>query len=129
MQDSLAANITQEQGKTLADAKGDVFRGLGGFADHATSNNQALIPWQSALCSSSVLFSTLQVLVIRARDHVEAECTVTVNVSQRLAVRLRCKAMSSSCCGIYVVTNVNMICAYVRHHLRTKLLLGAKLHE
>lgn len=26
--DSLAANITQEQGKTLADAKGDVFRGL-----------------------------------------------------------------------------------------------------
>ena len=29
MQDALAANITQEQGKTLADAKGDVFRGLG----------------------------------------------------------------------------------------------------
>lgn len=26
--DSLAANITEEQGKTLADAKGDVFRGL-----------------------------------------------------------------------------------------------------
>ncbi|DBA79006.1 hypothetical protein WJX77_003389 [Trebouxia sp. C0004] len=26
--DSLAANVTQEQGKTLADAKGDVFRGL-----------------------------------------------------------------------------------------------------
>ena len=29
VQDALAANITQEQGKTLADAKGDVFRGLG----------------------------------------------------------------------------------------------------
>lgn len=29
MQDALAANVTQEQGKTLADAKGDVFRGLG----------------------------------------------------------------------------------------------------
>lgn len=29
VQDSLAANVTQEQGKTLADAKGDVFRGLG----------------------------------------------------------------------------------------------------
>ena len=28
-QDALAANVTQEQGKTLADAKGDVFRGLG----------------------------------------------------------------------------------------------------
>ena len=27
--DDLAASITQEQGKTLADAKGDVFRGLG----------------------------------------------------------------------------------------------------
>ena len=29
VQDELAANITEEQGKTLADAKGDVFRGLG----------------------------------------------------------------------------------------------------
>ena len=29
VQDALAANVTQEQGKTLADAKGDVFRGLG----------------------------------------------------------------------------------------------------
>lgn len=29
MQDALAYNVTQEQGKTLADAKGDVFRGLG----------------------------------------------------------------------------------------------------
>ena len=29
MQDELAENITQEQGKTFADAKGDVFRGLG----------------------------------------------------------------------------------------------------
>ena len=27
--DKLAENITIEQGKTLADAKGDVFRGLG----------------------------------------------------------------------------------------------------
>ena len=27
--DELAASITQEQGKTLADARGDVFRGLG----------------------------------------------------------------------------------------------------
>ncbi len=44
LQDSLAANITQEQGKTVADAKGDVFRGLGGCAAHATPNNQALIP-------------------------------------------------------------------------------------
>ena len=32
-QDALAANITQEQGKTLADAKGDVFRGLGMHVD------------------------------------------------------------------------------------------------
>ena len=31
MQDALAANVTQEQGKTLADAKGDVFRGLGKY--------------------------------------------------------------------------------------------------
>ena len=29
MQDELAENITLEQGKTFADAKGDVFRGLG----------------------------------------------------------------------------------------------------
>ncbi len=28
-QDALAANVTLEQGKTLADGKGDVFRGLG----------------------------------------------------------------------------------------------------
>ena len=28
--EELAASITQEQGKTLADARGDVFRGLGG---------------------------------------------------------------------------------------------------
>ena len=30
-QDELAANVTLEQGKTLADAHGDVFRGLGRF--------------------------------------------------------------------------------------------------
>jgi len=29
VQDELAANVTLEQGKTLPDAKGDVFRGLG----------------------------------------------------------------------------------------------------
>lgn len=29
MQDELAKSVTYEQGKTLADAKGDVFRGLG----------------------------------------------------------------------------------------------------
>ena len=29
MQDELAANVTLEQGKTLPDARGDVFRGLG----------------------------------------------------------------------------------------------------
>ena len=29
LQDELAKNITLEQGKTLADARGDVFRGLG----------------------------------------------------------------------------------------------------
>lgn len=28
-QDELAASVTREQGKTLADARGDVFRGLG----------------------------------------------------------------------------------------------------
>lgn len=28
-QDELARSVTMEQGKTLADAKGDVFRGLG----------------------------------------------------------------------------------------------------
>lgn len=27
--DELAASVTREQGKTLADARGDVFRGLG----------------------------------------------------------------------------------------------------
>ena len=31
MQDELAANVTLEQGKTLPDARGDVFRGLGGL--------------------------------------------------------------------------------------------------
>lgn len=30
--DELARSITQEQGKTLADARGDVFRGLGALA-------------------------------------------------------------------------------------------------
>lgn len=30
VQDDLAANVTLEQGKTLPDARGDVFRGLGG---------------------------------------------------------------------------------------------------
>ena len=29
MQDDLAANVTLEQGKTIADAHGDVFRGVG----------------------------------------------------------------------------------------------------
>jgi len=29
VQDDLAANVSLEQGKTLADAHGDVFRGLG----------------------------------------------------------------------------------------------------
>ena len=29
LQDELAANVTLEQGKTLPDARGDVFRGLG----------------------------------------------------------------------------------------------------
>lgn len=28
-QDELARSVTMEQGKTLADARGDVFRGLG----------------------------------------------------------------------------------------------------
>lgn len=32
MQDALALNVTTEQGKTLADARGDVFRGLGELA-------------------------------------------------------------------------------------------------
>jgi hypothetical protein len=31
MQDVLARSVTMEQGKTLSDAKGDVFRGLGGL--------------------------------------------------------------------------------------------------
>ena len=39
MQDELAANITQEQGKTLADAKGDVFRGLGKHMLHACTGS------------------------------------------------------------------------------------------
>ena len=30
LQDELAKSVTMEQGKTLSDAKGDVFRGLGG---------------------------------------------------------------------------------------------------
>ena len=30
-QDELARNVTLEQGKTLGDARGDVFRGLGAF--------------------------------------------------------------------------------------------------
>ena len=34
MQDELAANVTLEQGKTLPDARGDVFRGLGGVCLH-----------------------------------------------------------------------------------------------
>ncbi len=32
LQDELAANVTLEQGKTLPDARGDVFRGLGARA-------------------------------------------------------------------------------------------------
>lgn len=38
-QDELAKSVTTEQGKTFQDAKGDVFRGLGGFQGlpcHAT---------------------------------------------------------------------------------------------
>lgn len=31
LQDELAKSVTMEQGKTLSDAKGDVFRGLGGL--------------------------------------------------------------------------------------------------
>jgi len=34
LQDELAANITLEQGKTIPDARGDVFRGLGEGAEH-----------------------------------------------------------------------------------------------
>ena len=33
LQGRLAANITEEQGKTLVDAEGDVLRGLRKFAD------------------------------------------------------------------------------------------------
>lgn len=36
-QDKLAMNITAEQGKTLKDAQGDVFRGLGWFELHMLS--------------------------------------------------------------------------------------------
>jgi malonate-semialdehyde dehydrogenase (acetylating)/methylmalonate-semialdehyde dehydrogenase len=32
--EDLAASVTREQGKTLADARGDVFRGLGECAWH-----------------------------------------------------------------------------------------------
>ena len=42
--DELARSITQEQGKTLADARGDVFRGLG-----------ALARWQLLPCLPAVL--------------------------------------------------------------------------
>lgn len=35
-QDELARSVTLEQGKTLADARGDVFRGLGGFVGGIT---------------------------------------------------------------------------------------------
>ena len=43
-QDELAANITLEQGKTLADARGDVFRGLGGlFISHNTQAPDSLL--------------------------------------------------------------------------------------
>lgn len=36
-QDELAANVTLEQGKTLADGRGDVFRGLGTVPPHVVS--------------------------------------------------------------------------------------------
>ena len=58
VQDELAANITEEQGKTLADAKGDVFRGLGEWACVApawTSATGCMLWWTAKSLAGSPL--------------------------------------------------------------------------
>jgi hypothetical protein len=55
--DELAVSVTREQGKTLADARGDVFRGLGEPPPQtraaAPGRCPALrpLPWAAPLCS------------------------------------------------------------------------------
>jgi len=50
-QDELARNVTLEQGKTLGDARGDVFRGLGAAL--------SLLQSRIRICTEASLYSAL----------------------------------------------------------------------
>ena len=77
MQDELAANVSLEQGKTLPDARGDVFRGLGAHAQaslkcyHRWSTARQAMPLGSSSSKTACLWlnvtQQLIVLVVRGR--------------------------------------------------------------
>jgi malonate-semialdehyde dehydrogenase (acetylating)/methylmalonate-semialdehyde dehydrogenase len=56
-QDDLAKLVTQEQGKTFLDARGDVFRGLGELWDRAQGHSREHRAWEDAWLT---LFNTFR---------------------------------------------------------------------